>query len=59
MRAVKRVAVAEQAKIAAFVELIVECKNTSNPFVFYRLPRRTNVTYVQSLGNAYFLTHTR
>ena len=58
VRAVKRVAVAEQEKIAAFVELIVECKNTSNPFVFIARPKNERDLRAV-LGNAYFLTHTR
>ncbi|WP_442678317.1 hypothetical protein ACSBM8_12350 [Sphingomonas sp. ASY06-1R] len=37
--AVQRVAFAESAKLAAFVELIVECKNSSNPFVFIARPK--------------------
>lgn len=39
VRAVKRVAVDEEAKISAYIELIVECKNTSNPFVFIARPK--------------------
>ncbi len=37
--AVKRVARNEDAKLSAFVELIVECKNNSNPFVFIARPK--------------------
>ncbi len=37
--AVRRVAHDETAKLAAFVELIVECKNSSNPFVFIARPK--------------------
>src|SRR5438094_198293 len=32
--AIKRVAVNESAKVSAFVELVVECKKSSNPLVF-------------------------
>jgi hypothetical protein len=32
--AIKRVAENETAKVSAFVELVVECKNSSNPLVF-------------------------
>ena len=37
--AIKRVAYDENAKLAAFVELLVECKNSSNPFVFIARPK--------------------
>lgn len=37
--AIKRVAFDEGAKLAAFVELLVECKNNSNPFVFIARPK--------------------
>jgi hypothetical protein len=37
--AVKRVAHDEQAQLAAFIELIVECKNSSNPMVFIARPK--------------------
>jgi hypothetical protein len=37
--AIKRVAVNESAKVAAFVELIVECKNSNNPLVFITRPK--------------------
>ena len=37
--AVKRVAHNEDAKQSAFVEMIVECKNSSNPFVFIARPK--------------------
>ena len=36
VRAIKRVASNEEKKLAAFVEIIAECKNNSNPFVFLR-----------------------
>ena len=37
--AIKRVAVNESAKIMAFVELILECKNSTNPLVFITRPK--------------------
>jgi hypothetical protein len=37
--AIRRVAHDERAQVAAFVELIVECKNNSNPFVFIARPK--------------------
>jgi hypothetical protein len=37
--AIKRVAENESAKVSAFVELIVECKNSSNPLVFITRPK--------------------
>ena len=37
--AIKRVAHDEQAQLAAFIELIVECKNSSNPMVFIARPK--------------------
>ncbi len=37
--AIKRVAVDENAKLAAFIELLVECKNSANPFVFIARPK--------------------
>jgi hypothetical protein len=37
--AIKRVAHDDQAKLSAIVELIVECKNSSNPFVFIARPK--------------------
>jgi hypothetical protein len=37
--AIKRVAVNESAKLAAFVELLIECKNNVNPFVFIARPK--------------------
>ena len=39
VRAIKRLAVNEVAKISAFIELIVECKNSTNPFVFIGRPK--------------------
>jgi hypothetical protein len=39
VRAVRRVAHNQEAKLTAFVELIVECKNNSNPFVFITRPK--------------------
>jgi len=41
VRAVKRAANNENAKLSAFVELIVECKNSSNPFVFITRPKNS------------------
>lgn len=37
--AIQRVVVDEDAKLAAYVELLVECKNSSNPFVFIARPK--------------------
>ena len=37
--AIKRIAVNESAKVSAFVELIVECKNNGNPLVFLSRPK--------------------
>jgi hypothetical protein len=37
--AIKRVAHHNEEKLAAFIELIVECKNSSNPFVFIARPK--------------------
>lgn len=37
--AISRVAVNDEAKVGAFVELLVECKNSSNPFVFIARPK--------------------
>lgn len=37
--AIKRVAVNESAKVAAFIELVVECKNNTNPLVFITRPK--------------------
>lgn len=34
VRAVKRIAYNEEKKIVVFAEMIVECKNNSNPFIF-------------------------
>ena len=34
VRAIKRVAHNEEKKLSAFVEIIAECKNSTNPFVF-------------------------
>ena len=39
VRAVKRVVINEEAKLAAFVEAIVECKNNAYPFVFIGRPK--------------------
>ena len=39
VRGIRRVAVNEEAKINAFIELIVECKNSANPFVFIGRPK--------------------
>jgi hypothetical protein len=36
--AIQRVAIDEDAKLAAYVELLVECKNNTNPFVFIARP---------------------
>lgn len=37
--AIKRVAHDDKSKLAAFVELLVECKNSANPFVFIARPK--------------------
>jgi hypothetical protein len=37
--AIDRVAHNEKAKVSAFVELLVECKNNGNPFVFITRPK--------------------
>lgn len=37
--AITRVAVDETEKVGALVELLVECKNTANPFVFIARPK--------------------
>jgi hypothetical protein len=37
--AITRVAVDEDAKVGALVEVLVECKNSSNPFVFIARPK--------------------
>ena len=42
VRAIKRVAHNEETGLSAFVELLVECKNSINPFVFIR--RKKNET---------------
>ena len=39
VRAIKRVAYNEDKKLAAFLEIIVECKNSANPFVFIGRPK--------------------
>lgn len=39
VRAIKRVANNEEKKLAAFVEIIAECKNNSNPLVFIGRPK--------------------
>ena len=36
VRAIKKVARNEEKKLSAFIEIIAECKNNSNPFVFLR-----------------------
>ena len=39
LRAIKRVALNEEKKIGAFVEILCECKNNSNPLVFISRPK--------------------
>ncbi len=39
VRAIKRVAHNEEKKLSAFVEIIAECKNSTNPFVFLGRPK--------------------
>ena len=39
VRAIKRVAHNEEKKLSAFVEIIAECKNSTNPFVFIGRPK--------------------
>lgn len=39
VRAVERVAHNEERKLGAFLEIIAECKNNSNPFVFLQRPK--------------------
>lgn len=39
VRAIKRVAHNEEKKLSAFVEIIVECKKSTNPFVFIGRPK--------------------
>jgi hypothetical protein len=45
--AIRRVAHDDQAKLSAFVELIVECKNSLNPFVFIARPKNEIDKYAQ------------
>jgi len=40
--AVKRVLFDEEQKIAVYVEFIIECKNTNNPFVFIKRPKNAS-----------------
>lgn len=35
----KRVAHSEESKLSAFIEILAECKNSTNPFVFVRRPK--------------------
>lgn len=39
VRSIKRVALNESEKMAAYVEILAECKNSSNPFVFIARPK--------------------
>lgn len=39
VRAIKRVAHNKEKKLSAFVEIIAECKNSANPFVFIGRPK--------------------
>ena len=39
VRAIRRVAHNEEKKISAFIEIIGECKNNSNPLVFIGRPK--------------------
>ena len=39
VRAIKQVARNEEKKLSAYVEIIVECKNSTNPFVFIGRPK--------------------
>ncbi|MFZ1427391.1 MAG: hypothetical protein WAS21_11520 [Geminicoccaceae bacterium] len=39
VRAIKEVARDEDAKLSAYIEIIIECKNSSNPFVFIARPK--------------------
>ena len=39
VRAIRRVAYNEEKKLSAFVEIIGECKNSTNPFVFIGRPK--------------------
>ena len=39
VRAIRRIALNESQSLGAFVELLVECKNNSNPYVFLRRPK--------------------
>ena len=39
VRAIKRVAHNEEKRLSAFVEIIAECKNSTNPFVFIGRPK--------------------
>ena len=39
VRAIKRVAHNEEKRLSAFVEVIAECKNSTNPFVFIGRPK--------------------
>ncbi len=39
VRAIKQVAHNEEKKLSAFVEIIAECKNSTNPFVFLGRPK--------------------
>ena len=47
VRAIKQVAHNEEKKLSAYVEIIVECKNSTNPFVFIERPKnKTDGRYV-------------
>ena len=45
IRAIKRVAHNEDKKISAFIEIIAECKNSSNPMVFIGRPKNVRDSF--------------
>ncbi len=54
---VKRVARNEEAKVSAYVELVVECKNSSNPFVFITRAKNASDEYVRPIQFHYPVTY--
>lgn len=57
MSGIKRLARNDEAKVSAFIELIVECKNSSNPFVFITRAKNASDAHARPEHFRYPLTY--
>lgn len=57
VRAVQRVVYDEEHKISAFIEIVAECKNSDNPYVFIKRPKNSSDNNYEPLEWQFPLSH--